>query len=341
MRGRAQPLSDATRRNSLALYRSGVLTGTPHPELRVLIFVLGSPSTLRDQEDQGLSCGIPAPPSDGNLGAWAALVNGVVTRYGDQRFGTVGIEVWNEPNNPNFWSGGSPTRFDPEPKRFARLYNIAYPVIKAYDTDMTTPGTQSLLALPGGLSPLGLKSRSADTTTYMRDATDPATNDAASRIVATRVDALSVHLYANEAKGRRDARTRLATRWEEFRAGFRDNADNAELQFKSKDYWITEIGFPSRNGPAGRGVSTPNGQSARLMSAYATYGLKAIVKTLIVHRLYDQNDQADPDRLRLVENRDFGTAGPNDATTGLPPRPAYCALASQLGASLPAGCQSP
>jgi len=64
-----------------------------------------------------------------------------------------------------------------------------------------------------------------------------------------------------------------------------------------------------------------------------------------------KNDQpargARPSDSSLVENRDFGliehdiTAGPNDATTGLPPRSAYCALASQLGASLPAGCQSP
>jgi polysaccharide biosynthesis protein PslG len=87
----------------------------------------------------------PNDPNDGqsfampDLGAWRDYIATTVRRYkGSVRH----WEIWNEPDNPIYWSGR------PDPQAYAQLLRVAHDTIKGID-----PGAKVLI---GGVSPFDL-----------------------------------------------------------------------------------------------------------------------------------------------------------------------------------------
>jgi hypothetical protein len=74
------------------------------------------------------------PPRDStDLAAWRDFVNDLVARYGTR---VARYEMWNEPNHPDFWRGGS----GPNPAEYAALLRTGYLGAKAANPNVRVTG---------------------------------------------------------------------------------------------------------------------------------------------------------------------------------------------------------
>ncbi|WP_193605422.1 hypothetical protein [Nocardioides dongkuii] len=94
--------------------------------LDVRVQLVGLPRWAREG-DSGMAAGNPKwrPPVEGReLERWAGFVGDVVKHL---RGRVDYLEVWDEPNSPDFWATG------PDPAAFARLLEVSYDAVKAVD----------------------------------------------------------------------------------------------------------------------------------------------------------------------------------------------------------------
>jgi polysaccharide biosynthesis protein PslG len=91
-----------------------------------------------------------SPASPAAYATWAAAV---AQRYGGM--GATYFEIWNEPNNPQFWAPA------PDPAAYTALLKAAYPAIKAVDP--------SAIVLSAGLSPAVNDGDSISPITFLQD----------------------------------------------------------------------------------------------------------------------------------------------------------------------------
>jgi polysaccharide biosynthesis protein PslG len=159
------------------------------------------------------------PASPAQFAGWAAAV---AKRYSGQ--GAKYFEIWNEPNNPAFWSP------KPDPAAYTADLKAAYPAIKAV--------APSAVVLTGGLAPEANSANSYDIVTFFQD------------------------MYADGAQGSFDgvgdhpytypytpATQTLGSAWSEMsqtspslRSLMAAHGDSA------KKIWITEFGSPTDSG---------------------------------------------------------------------------------------------
>jgi len=219
-------------------------------------------------------CDHVAPPDAAHDQDWRNFVGEVINRWGPAHpeYGLVGIEAWNEPNNPHQWRGDA--AFVPEPHRFAELVNMA-----SNKAETLAP---SLKVLPGGLQPRLLTppgEEGAILTNFMSKATQP--NSTGKAVInADRISAMSFHLYANRTQKIEDVRTKLIDRQ------YNDLWQSLPAQLESKARWITEVGFPAQEVP-NLTFGTPRRQAKRLADMYIRFGQRDPVSAFVVHRLID------------------------------------------------------
>lgn len=251
-------------------------------KLRVVAVLFGSPRWARDDPSQGQGCsssGVSTTPPkadfvNGSDSDWRYFVTEFTRRYGPSprvnepdynAARLTAIELWNEPNLAKFWGGAPGSLRTDAPGRFADLVNAGSAGVDSVAT--------SIDVLPGGMSPI----TPGPGKTYLSQASFMA--QAAQNIVASRVDGLAIHLYADGAPSDQKA-------IETIRRRFKKLVDNAG-SLSGKPQWITELGFPS-DGTVVAGQSL-NTQRRRLKLTYKK--LKGIpdnsIKALIVHRLVD------------------------------------------------------
>jgi polysaccharide biosynthesis protein PslG len=155
------------------------------------------------------------PASPAQFAAWAAAV---AARYGPM--GADYFEIWNEPNNPAFWSPA------PNPAAYTADLIAAYAAIKAVDP--------SAVVITGGLAPEANSSNSYDIVTFFQDMyADGAQGN---------FDAVGDHPYTFPA----DPGTDYQGAWDEM--------DQTSPSLRSlmiahgdadKKIWITEFGAPT------------------------------------------------------------------------------------------------
>lgn len=251
-------------------------TGGPEDDIRVLPVLAGSPGWARGGGD----CSTVAPPNGqkANDQAWRDFVEGVVQRWGPSRpeYGMVGIEAWNEPNNPDQWGGGELKDFVPQPHRFAELVNMASNKVETI--------APSLKVLPGGLQPRLSTGPGEPTNSelvrFARLATQPNTdNKAIIDADPERIAAVSVHLFANRESDIDKVRERIITRQ------YDELWQNLPPALANRPRWITEIGFPSA--ASQETIGNPKRQRERLADLYVRFAQRDAVSTFLVHTLID------------------------------------------------------
>jgi hypothetical protein len=170
----------------------------------------------------------PASPSE--FATWAGAV---AARYGSM--GADYFEIWNEPNNPAFWS---PT---PDPAAYTADLKAADVAIKAVDP--------SALVITGGLSPGANSSNSYDPVTFFADMYADGAQGS--------FDAVGDHPYTFPADPDTDSQGAWGEMGEtspSLRSLMVAHGDSA------KKIWITEFGAPT-------GIVTEAQQTAELTQA--------------------------------------------------------------------------
>jgi len=164
----------------------------------------------------GASGNFAQPASSATFGNFAAAV---ANRYYGR--GASYFEIWNEPNNPAFWSPR------PDPAAYTADLKAAYTAIKAV--------APSALVITGGTSPAADSSNSYDDVTFLQDMYA----DGAQGYF----DALGDHPYTYPST---PDTTQLGSAWTEMdqtspslRSLMADHGDSA------KKIWITEYGAPT------------------------------------------------------------------------------------------------
>jgi hypothetical protein len=87
--------------------------------------------------------------SDAGRRAFAAFAAAAATRYGGRGHAW---EIWNEPNLPQFWSGGGAR---PDPVDYARLVAVAAPALRAADRSGQVLAGSAFMALPAVVRAIG------------------------------------------------------------------------------------------------------------------------------------------------------------------------------------------
>lgn len=256
-------------------------------------------------------CGDPtAPPAPEHEDDWATFVRGVLDHWGqDPEFGLYAVEAWNEPNLPQFWAEPTNQPFDPEPERWARLVNLAYEQVANFNNETG----RAIIPVPGGMA------AQADPGDFLRAALDQQIDDpntpVAEHVLPEAMQKLSVHLYANFKRHENKAAR-------EIRDIYDANVNAVLEQLGSVPaVWITEIGFPSHEGPHAASNSTEKTQRKRLLAAYFRYSAHLHVEAFLVYRLIDELEGGlrEPERFGVVE-----------AEPSYKPKAAYCRLAERV-----------
>jgi polysaccharide biosynthesis protein PslG len=228
-----------------------------------------------------------APDSD-HIQAYADLVAEVAERYPD----SLGIEVWNEPNIPNFW------RPAPDPMLYREMLALSADAV--HETGTGVP------VLMSGPSP----------TTADQVAEDPEKigfvpfiEQVMSGPDAPDVDAIGLHPYSLLQVG--------ADPVDESLKLFEQGKEAAASVAPDLPIWVTEVGLTT----AGQYAVTPEEQASGLeaiVGAIADDG----VPVISIHRFFDQVDPP----LQFEEG--FGVVGPDRQT----PKPSFCSAADAVGA---------
>jgi hypothetical protein len=167
----------------------------------------------------GASGQFAQPASPTAFGNWAAAV---AQRYSGK--GAKYFEIWNEPNNPAFWSPA------PNPAAYTADLKAAYAAIKAVDP--------SAVVLTGGLAPQANTSNSYDIVTFFQDMYA----DGAQGSFDGVGDHPYTYPYAPDSVTLGSAWTEMAQTSTSLRSLMVAHGDSA------KKIWITEFGAPTGSG---------------------------------------------------------------------------------------------
>ncbi len=308
-------------------------------KMNILIYLTDSPPWAATHPDgAGAACGDDQdPPTRSHDLSWRMFVRETLERFANPATrpgnGVEAVEIWNEPNIPRFWGGGAEDDFDPQPDRYAELFNAAFAEIEA-------------LRAAGTIRP-GLKLLSGGTSPVRNDRNDGTSNPAGAgrflknalqNVPVGRVDGISIHLYAPTGtrvedscpRGEREecgvgARQYLEERYRDVR-GFVDELGST---YADKRLWITEIGMPTTDG-SNTDQFNPATQMRRLRSAFNRYGSRSPkVGSFIVHNLI--NNSAIDDNVDFgVLNNDPPVFSAKNGSDG-----AYCQLAALAAGTMP------
>jgi hypothetical protein len=201
---------------------------------------------------------------------WAVFVRDAVRRYmpggvlaqreswADEQ-GVRVWEIWNEPDYEFFWSGGV--------EEYARLLQVAYLVIKAYDPDATV--------MMGGLLYPTQANWLARVLSVYQDEIDPEANN-------WYMDAVAIHNYGDAWR----------TGW--LTLVVRQTLVEYGLE---RPIWVTETGVPlwddypgptwTEDEPDARGLLATAEQQAAFMIQSAAYAWAEGARVIIYHQLYD------------------------------------------------------
>ena len=236
-------------------------------------------------------CTRPEPglaPAPDRFDEYASFAVEVAERYPE----SIGIEVWNEPNIPNFW------RPEPDPAAYRALLSLT--ADEVHDSGSEVP------VVMAGPSP----------TTERLAAEDPLKIEFTSFIRAIMggpeppaVDAIGAHPYSLLQRDADpiDESIRL---FEEARKAARAVAPGVPI-------WVTEVGLTT----AGRHAVSPQQQASGL-ERIVEYLVEAGVPVIALHRFFDQVDPP------FAFEEGFGVVAEDRST----PKPAFCAPAEALGA---------
>lgn len=167
----------------------------------------------------GASGQFAQPASPTAFGDWAAAV---AQRYAGK--GAKYFEIWNEPNNPAFWSPA------PNPAAYTADLKAAYSAIKNVDP--------SAIVLTGGLAPQANSSNSYDMVTFLQDMYA----DGAQGSFDGVGDHPYTYPYAPDTVTLGSAWTEMSQTATSLRSLMVANGDSA------KKIWITEFGAPTGSG---------------------------------------------------------------------------------------------
>lgn len=229
-----------------------------------------------------------APAAD-HIDDYAAFVAAVAERYPE----ALGIEVWNEPNIPNFW------RPRPDADLYRELLATTVETVAASGSDVP-------LVL-GGPSPVIAEEAEVKPTKIVY-------TEFLERVLrgedAPAVDAIGLHPYSLLIRSP-DPVAKSIELYETAAATLDRLAPGVPI-------WVTEVGLTT----AGRSRVSDSEQADGLRQIYDTFSA-ARVPVVGIHRFYDQADPPFP------FEAGFGVV----ADDGVTPKPAYCALAATTGAS--------
>lgn len=196
------------------------------------------------------------PPARSELAEWRQMAALLATRYPE----AAGIEIWNEPNDADFWE------WQPDPERYAELLIEAHRAVKQANPAMRVVAGGLADPPPGG--GIGLR-------------------DFLSRVLeagaAGSFDALAFHVYPRDTSLDEVAAKLELVR--ELRDRFR--ADRPPL-------WVTETGFTT-TGPSPPRLSEA-GQGAALVALYGALRREADVQGVVINSLLEVlGDRSLPD----------------------------------------------
>ncbi len=254
--------------------------------LNVLWVVTSAPCWATD-----LACSGPGRPSlaprPEHFDEYAAFVTEVAERYPD----AVGIEVWNEPNIPNFW------RTDPDAATYRALLTETAEAVHESGSDVPV--------VMAGPSP----------TTEEQAIADPQKipflefiEEVMSGPDRPDVDAIGVHPYSL-LQSASDPTAETIRLYEEAR-------DAAERAAPGVPVWVTEVGLTT----AGRSAVSPEEQASGLETIVAELEADG-VPVIAIHRFFDQ---ADPP---FAFEEGFGVVAADRTTR----KPAFCVIPEAAG----------
>ena len=228
------------------------------------------------------------PPGPAHLDDWAAFAAAVARRFP----AAVGIEIWNEPNQTEFWGRGWVA---PDAGYYTQLLRSAYPAIKAQ-----APG---MLVIGGATSRTGPDTLGANISTY----------DFTRRVFElggrSYMDAVSTHPapVVGQPLG-----------WQLFQPGI-DYVRRAERDTGvSVPIWLTEVGATTT---PGKEVQVSEQQQADvLVDFFFWVQTQPDIQAFFIHTL------TEPDNAVNLPNMGFALVH-GTSQTGFVPKPAYWALA--------------
>jgi hypothetical protein len=196
----------------------------------------------------------PQPASATKYAIWAAEV---AARYGPSGVGT--FEIWNEPNNVNFW----------QPQANAVAYTAdlvaAYAAIKSVDP--------SAFVISGGLAPESTSGGSINAVTFLKAMYADGAKGS--------FDAVGYHPYSNPALPNTyeswSGWSQMGQTTPSIRSVMTSNGDSA------KRIWITEVGAPS-SGPDGVGQAA---EASALTQAIADAKATSWIGALYIYSWQD------------------------------------------------------
>lgn len=269
--------------------------------LEPIVALLGAPrGAAGDQGDPdwaqpGCALGFAVPPATPYDAQWEAFVVRAVNEFD----GALAVQVWNEPNSPDYWGG-----CNPDPTRYLELVELARRAVARSEH----PGRTLVSA---GLNPSS-------------GAAVVAWQDYLAALVAggllDDVDAVGLHPYPTPEDCDR-AEASLPGR---LAAAVGAQVDEAiELLPAGTPIWVTEFGASSAAGltPDCRAL-TEDEQAEALLATYGELAARDQVETTIVHQLVDDRDSTDE-----LQNH-FGVTREQPF---LAPKAAYSCLAERRG----------
>lgn len=228
-------------------------------------------------------------PAPDRLDEYAGFAVEVAERYPE----AIGIEVWNEPNIPNFW----------RPAPDAEVYRE----LLATTADAVHESGSQVPVVMAGPSP----------TTQEMAASEPQKipfvqfiEEVMASPGAPGADAIGTHPYSLLQRDREPVAESIRL-FEQARAAARRVAPELPV-------WVTEIGLST----AGRNSVTPKQQAEGLRAIFVAME-RAGVPVITVHRFFDQ---ADPP---FTFEEGFGVVADDRSTR----KPAFCALAELAGSA--------
>lgn len=254
--------------------------------LKVLWVVSSAPCWATDLACSGPGRPALAPRAE-HYDDYAAFVTEVAERYPD----AAGIEVWNEPNIPNFW------RTDPDAAAYRELLSQTADAVHESGSDVPV--------VMAGPSP----------TTTEQAAEDPQKipfvefiDDVMSGPDRPDVDAIGIHPYSL-LQSAPDPTAETIRLYEEAR-------DAAERAAPGLPLWVTEVGLTT----AGRSAVTEEEQAAGLQQIISELDADG-VSLIAIHRFFDQVDPP------FAFEEGFGVIAADRTTR----KPSFCVIPEAKG----------
>ncbi len=218
---------------------------------------------------------------------FAAFVAQVAEHYPD----AIGIEVWNEPNIPNFW------RPDPDPELYRKLLSASADAVHETGSDVPV--------VMAGPSPVTAE-QSAEEPSKIGFA--PFIKQVMTGPDAPDVDAIGLHPYSLLQVGTDPVAESIKL--------FEQGRDAAASVAPGVPVWVTEVGLTT----AGQYAISEDEQASglkRIVRAFADDGVPVVT----IHRFFDQGDSP------LRFERGFGVVAADHTT----PKPSFCSAPDAIG----------